>query len=65
MRVLFFTGVVASHPFIRSMNSQKNMIKLIYFRKTNNDSEDLFTDIEILIVFELHIYKLLNFFSEV
>ena len=64
MRVLLCTGVVACHPFIRFVNSQRNLIKFIYFRKTNNDIEDLFTDNEILPVFALHIYKLLMF-SEV
>ena len=40
---------------------QKKIIKLIYFRKRHDDSEDLFTANKILTVFELHIYELLKF----
>ena len=39
---------------------QKKIIKVIYFRKRHNDSEDLFTANKILTVLELHIYKLLK-----
>ena len=40
---------------------QKKIIKVIYFRKRHDDSEDLFTANKILTVFELHIYELLKF----
>ena len=55
-----FSSLVVVHQ----LHLQKKILKMIFFRKRRNHSNDLFIGNKILTVFELHIYELLKFALE-